>query len=696
MSDSAGPASTKFTVTPPDAPLTHPDGLGDATAAPARSPRTRRVAAWLAEHWVLLGVLAVALVASLVIRHVVYPGYSWNRDEVTYQWQVSVFRGGELFGSDGGFPELFWPWLSGHNADGFFSQYTLGWPLVMLAFDLVFGTSAGAILLGVTIFVVGAYALTRELTRDRRLAVLSTVLLVASPFFAVQSGVYLGYLFSLGLGALFGASLLAGLRRDDWRLVAVAGALLGYLFLTRPFDAALWGAAIGAYALVVTWGRWRAVLRAGVVAGVAFVPFLALVLAYNRQITGSLTQFPFTAKDPLDTFGFGLRRLMPDTVPTNFTWRESVRGELRNFFYLPQFLFGAWLGVGVAFVGLWLRRRERSTLGLLAIMAAFPVGYAVFWGIRLSSFYAFLSAPLYLLPLYVPICILIATVLLTLWSSHRRALAVVVCGALALTTVPYLFSRLGSNHEISRAQVPWRESGETLPDSSLVFVGSTEFVMHLNPFSRNAPELDGDALYATDRPLEMLSLIAAHPERSPFLQLTSDLELGDAFRHPHPDPPTISLVPLEVVTGRQFAVTARVRATSTDPIVVSLRAGDVITTERLTTRATVGTVYETTWRVGEAGSTTVATGGDGVIALAPGSSRFSVRLATSPRADRPFAGRFRVQRYSYRSVADGSELLVPPRHIRVRHESDELGDRVRVTREVVEFPDFDVAVVPVP
>ena len=79
---------------------------------------------------------------------------------------------------------------------------------------------------------------------------------------------------------------------------------------------------------------------------------------------------------------------MPHTPVTNFTWRESVRGELRNAFYFPQFLVGAWLGVAVALVGLWLRRRQRSTLALLGLIAVFPVGYSVFWGIRLSSYYA--------------------------------------------------------------------------------------------------------------------------------------------------------------------------------------------------------------------------------------------------------------------------------------------------------------------
>src|SRR5262249_32548053 len=159
---------------------------------------------------------------------------SWNRDELTYQWQVSVFRSGHLFGTDAGFPNMFWPWLTGHNAHGYFSQYTLGWPLVMLAADVLTGSTTLSILVGVVTLVLGAYAFTVELTRDRRLAFLTTALTLACPFFAVQSGVYLGYLFSTGAGLLFGTALLAGLRRDDWRLIAAAGVLLGYLFHTRP------------------------------------------------------------------------------------------------------------------------------------------------------------------------------------------------------------------------------------------------------------------------------------------------------------------------------------------------------------------------------------------------------------------------------------------------------------------------------
>jgi 4-amino-4-deoxy-L-arabinose transferase-like glycosyltransferase len=674
-----------------DAPAVAPDPVVDVTPPVAsmqpggRSLR-RAASAWLARYWVLLALIGVAMIASVVIRHVVYPAFSWNRDEVTYQWQVSVLRSRHLFGADGGFPDLFWPWLTGLNEHGFFSQYTLGWPVVMLGADVLFGSAAGAILVGVVAIVVGAYALTKELTRDHTLALVTTVLVIASPFFAVQSGVYLGYLFSTGIGLLFGAALLAGVRRDDRRLAAVAGALLGYLVLTRPFDAVLWGAAISAYALIASWGRWRPLVRTAIVAGIALVPFLVVTLAYNRAVTGSATQFPFTAKEPLDTFGFGLRRLMPHTPTTSFSGTEAVRGVLRNFFYFPNFLVGAWLGVAVAFVGLWLRRRQRSTVGLLAIIAVFPVGYSVFWGIRLSSYYAFLSAPLYLLPLYVPICILIATVIVRLCARHRRAFAAVLCVALAVTTVPFLLSRLGSNQEISRSQIPWREAGQSLPASSLVFVGQSEFLMHLNPFSRNSPQLDSDPLYATDQATQMLDLIAAYPDRTPFLELTSDIELGNAFEHPHPDPPTISIVPLSVMTGRQFVLTTRITATSpAKPIVASLRVGDTVDTRVLTTSPRVGQVYETQWRVGDAATAPLPAG---IIPLPAGPSRFAIRTVATNRVDAPFRGRYRIQRFSYRPVQEGAELLVPPRRVRVHHEEGE-----PVLSEVAQFPDFDVRVV---
>ncbi len=660
--------------------------LGKRDRAPsAVEPRARTARAWLARWWGLLVVLAIAIVTAIVIRDQVYPGFSWNRDEVTYLWQVSVLRGREVFGETGGFPQFFQPWLTGLNEHGFFSQYTLGWPLVLLAADVVFGDSAIAILVGVVALIAGSYAFTREVTRNHVLAVITCALVVASPFFMVQSGVFLGYLFSTGIGLLFGAALLAGMRRDDWRLVALGGALLGFLFLVRPYDAVLWAGALGLYAIIANWGRWRVIVRAAVISAVAFLPFLVLTLVYNRAVTGRFTEFPFTAKEPLDRFGFGLRRLMPRTPLTDFTYEESIRGELRNAFYFPRFLVGAWLGLAVALVGLWLRRRQRSTLALLGLAAVFPVGYSVFWGIRLSSFYAFLSAPLYFIPAYVPACILIGTVILALWR-HRRVYAVALCAALVAVTIPFAYSRLESNRAVSRAQEPWRDAVDDLRGDSLVFVASSgPFLMHLNPFSRNTPDLDGPLLYATDRPDQMLDLIAAHPGRRPYLEMTSDPALADAFNHPYPDVPTVTMVPLSILRGRELTVRAHVTAQQRGPLVASLKLGDIVDTRVLADDARPGQVFDTEWRVGAAGAAATT---PGVIVLPDDHGRISVRVASPDALDAPFARRHLVQRFSYRTVDGTTEVLNPSRRLAVRQR-----DGRRFVREVLALPGYEVDLV---
>ena len=93
--------------------------------------------------------------------------------------------------------------------------------------------------------------------------------------------------------------------------------------------------------------------------------------------------------------------------------------------------------------------------------------------------------------------------------------------------------------------------------------------MHLNPYSRNAPDLSGNVLYATDRPEQMLELMAAHPERRPYLELTSDPALADAFHHPYPDVPTVSMVPFRCCGARVHGPGARHRARS-GPLVAQL------------------------------------------------------------------------------------------------------------------------------
>ena len=84
----------------------------------------------------------------------------------------------------------------------------------------------------------------------------------------------------------------------------------------------------------------------------------------------------------------------------------------------------------VAAVGLWLRRRDRAPRPP-AIGAVFPVGYFAFWGMHISSLTAKLSGPIYYIPLYAPLSILMAAAVVGAWR-RRRALGVALAALLAV------------------------------------------------------------------------------------------------------------------------------------------------------------------------------------------------------------------------------------------------------------------------
>lgn len=496
-------------------------------------------------HWPAAVLAVAAALIALWARHHLFPAYSWNRDEPVYLWHVDVLRSGRLTAPDGGFPTLFQPWLSARGDGVLFTQYTLGWPLVLLAAVLVTGSAGAGLLLGAALAVVGTYAITFELRHDRAWAIVASALMLASPILAIQGGVYLSYLFTLGLGLLFGAGLLSGVRRHrPWRLVG-AGLLLGWIFMTRPYDAVLWALAFGGYVLVVDRARWRTLVRPVLLSGATALPLVVATLAYNRHVTGSSLQFPITAADPLDTFGFGPKRLMPTFEVVDYGLGKALKGTAKNIFFLPWFLVGSYVGVALAAAGLWRARRHRSTLAALFVGLAFLLGYFVFWGNYLSSLASRISGPIYLIPLYPFVCLLMAGPLLAAWERSRR-LGAGLLAAVVLGTVPVAASRFDANRDLSVRQAAWRSSVEDLEGRALVFVADTApYLIYLNPFSANGPDLDDRILYASDTDASMLDLIAAHPDRRPYLQQSTvaSQELG-----PREDPYdfAVSLTPVDV------------------------------------------------------------------------------------------------------------------------------------------------------
>ena len=218
------------------------------------------------------------------------------------------------------------------------------------------------------------------------------------------------------------------------------------------------------------------------------------------------------------------------------------------------------MGLLAAAAGLWLRRRDRTTWLLLGMMLVFPAGYFFFWGSRLASGFAYLSGPVYFIPLFVPLCLFIATALIALWR-HRRGLLIGLVCVMAVATVPFLYDKSAMNHRLSEAQVPWQRATESLPGKSLVIVrDSGPYLLHLNPFSQNATRSrrpgavrgrQGGGVVPAHRPL---------PRPHPLHRTHQQPALDDAIHHPDASPPTVTMLPVKIVSGPAVTLTVRVRS----------------------------------------------------------------------------------------------------------------------------------------
>ena len=583
----------------------------DPPARPRAGRRdTRRL---VRTYWPLAALGLAAIAVSLLSRHLLFPALSWNRDEPVYLWQMETLREGQFTTPDGGFPEFFHPWLSAARDGELFSHFTIGWPVALLIADVLFGTPEAALAFGALVTVLGTYALARELTRQHGLALLAAAIMTASPVLLVQGGVYLSYLFTTGLGLLSAAGLLSGVRRGLALRIVGAGALLGWVFLTRPYDAVLWGVGATAYLVWHRRRRWRTLLPAAGWLALGAAPFVIGSLAYNAAVVGGPLSFPNTASDPLDTFGFGDRRIMPGFGRTNFGLGDAIEGSGKNARAFITFLFGGALGVIVAAIGIWRVRRDRRLLPLLTLSAVFPVGYLAFWGVHISSLASNLSAPIYYIPLYATVSILMAITLQALWR-RRRLLAVALTGVLALVTLPGVVPELAVNRHISQSQEPLEQAAPP-PGRSLVFVeDSGRYLLFTNPFVANDPDLDGATVYAVDRGPENLDLIDAMPDRTPYVQRLS--EAADyLLPRRHPKEWDVSYEQIRLLRGGGLEVRVRVRNTVGRPIVAAgVAVADRAAWRTLDTSSRLGDTYETTFTVGpgaadlplEAGADTVA------------------------------------------------------------------------------------------
>ncbi|EIV92279.1 glycosyltransferase family 39 protein, partial [Frankia sp. QA3] len=470
-------------------------------------------------------ICACSFAASIILQATLYRHGSGDADEAAYVLQARMLLDGHLTLDAARMEPFFRPWLTGEHGGRLFTKYLPGWPALLAASQAVFGTMTLAPALVAAGWVAGTYRLARELLDDAASAVLAAGLLALSPLVVVHTALPLAYACGAATLTLASAALLRGARTGARRSLLGGGAGVGFALLLRPFDAVLVLAGVVVFALVRLRREPRAMTRRVGWAVLGAAPFVAVLLAYCRWVTGSALRMPLSASDPLDRFGFGPRRILPSEPTFAFTRHLALRALEQTCAAAPGWLFGGVVVVALAAVGAAGARRRAQRLLLVATVGAVVGGYLFWWG----SAFAMPGlrnglGPHYHLAALTPILILAADGARRLWSAAAAlpwaaVLRPAAAGAVAVTMVL-----------LTAVAVPGKLDGQRwvndrnaflaalLPDgypAPAVVVVTPQVPSRYTqvPYQtlRNRPDLRGRVLYAAD----LGAATATLPDRVP-------------------------------------------------------------------------------------------------------------------------------------------------------------------------------------
>jgi len=533
-----------------------------------------------------------AFAGSLVLHGVLFPQGSGDADEAAYVLQARMLLDGRLTLDARQVEPFFQPWLTGVHGNHVFTKYLPGWPALLALSQALFGTMAVAPAAVAACWVIGAYLLARELFDDGWTALVAAGFLALSPLFLLHTVLPLAYACCAAVLTLATALLLRGARTGARGALTGGGALVGFGLLIRPFDTVLVALPLAAFVAVRQRRTPRRLLTQVGWTALGAAPLVAVLLAYCWYVTGSPLRLPLSASDPLDTFGFGPRRIMPTEPSFPFTRRMALQALIDTVQAGPSWYFGGLGLISLAAVGLVARRRRGERLLLLATTVAVLVGYTFWWGS------AFVMpglrnglGPHYHLAGFTPVVILAASGARSLWTllptsrprdgrpprgsqpprnglptpNAPRVARLVRPTALVLTaagfatlTVPTLGPRIDGQRYVKSvnsaldALIP-----KDLPGPALVVVTPGQPSRYTQiPYQtlRNSPGLDGPIVSAAEVGPETAALPDRMPGRTIY-RLRPD-EIADPAVW---GSPRGSFVPLRQTTGTRIEVRVTVR-----------------------------------------------------------------------------------------------------------------------------------------
>jgi 4-amino-4-deoxy-L-arabinose transferase-like glycosyltransferase len=285
------------------------------------------------------------------------------RDELTYLWQAEILATGRLSGPAPALPEFVQIEALQIHDGRRFGRYPIGYPLLLAPF-----VAAGIPWALNVLLACASLALLHLFVRridGRRAAWTAVAITACSPFFLLQSTIFLSHALTLVLSLIVLLALREReARRADPRWAAAAGAAVGYAFNVSPFVAA--ALSILVVDRVVARRALRPPSRGE---GIGFVAAGACGAILFAGVNVATTGSPWTAAYLLDDSvrpGFG-----PSVGPSGYTPSDAWNNATDRLASLdrtlfawpwPSLLLGAWY-VGVAGIRRWVRGAREEPPG---------------------------------------------------------------------------------------------------------------------------------------------------------------------------------------------------------------------------------------------------------------------------------------------------------------------------------------------
>jgi 4-amino-4-deoxy-L-arabinose transferase-like glycosyltransferase len=486
----------------------------------------------------LLLICASAFFLTGLISQGIFERVPHVEDEAAYLFQAQVFAQGRLSVATPPYPASYWsPFVLDYQGRRF-AKYPPGYPLL-----LSLGVRVGAA--WAVNALLGALSLWFIAQLGRDIYSPATGLLAASlgltcPVFLAESSTLLSHPTSLFFGVLFVWAYARLLRDPAARLrrtyALLAGLGLGYLLMTRPFDAIGLGLPLAVYSLARVVQGDRALLRPGLITAAVVLLCALLLPVYWYALTGAPVN-PYRLLWPYDRPGFG-----PDVGVDGHTLTNGLFYARYNLHALAT----AWLGwpgyLNVLFVcgAFVLRLRQRWNYLLLACLASLVALHVSYWyyGGHDAGFprYYYAALPMLLLlaargiDLTARAMSHMARRLYGISGRHvpaiglslaRVPLYLALVGLILFNTFSYLPPHLNAFRGKSGiTATPLQVARRAGLHDAIVFIpGSTHWYDFAVYFSANNPTLDSEVVYAIYRtPQQAHAVRALYPERRCYLQ----------------------------------------------------------------------------------------------------------------------------------------------------------------------------------